>query len=79
MDSLRLETTLLNGSSSYVEFAGSYYVNPLEDEIAQPDGVPFDVLASSEEDYISHNGDNRQPVRNSPESHVIGDGKCEHI
>ena len=51
MDSLRLETTLLNGSSSYVEFAGSYYVNPLEDEIAQPDGVPFDVLASSEEDY----------------------------
>ena len=23
----------------------------LEDEIAQPDGVPFDVLASSEEDY----------------------------
>ena len=51
MDSLRLETTLLNGSSSYVEFAGSYYVNPLEDEIVQPDGVPFDVLASSEEDY----------------------------
>ncbi len=51
MDSLRLETTLLNGSSSYVEFAGSYYVNPLEEEIAQPDGVPFDVLASSEEDY----------------------------
>ena len=38
MDSLRLETTLLNGSSSYVEFAGSYYVNPLEDEIMQPDG-----------------------------------------
>ena len=39
MDSLRLETTLLNGSSSYVEFAGSYYVNPLEDEIVQPDGT----------------------------------------
>lgn len=51
MDSLRLETSLLNGSNSYVEFAGSYYVNPLTDEIAQPDGVPFDVLASSEEDY----------------------------
>ena len=51
MDSLRMETTLLNGSISYVELAGSYYVNPLEDEIAQPDGVPFDVLASSEEDY----------------------------
>lgn len=30
---LRLETTLLNGSSSYVEFAGSYYVNPLEDDL----------------------------------------------
>lgn len=42
---------IVKGSSSYVEFAGSYYVNPLEDEIVQPDGVPFDVLASSEEDY----------------------------
>lgn len=51
IDSLRLETTLLNGSNSYAEFAGSYYVNPLTDEIAQPDGIPFDVLASSEEDY----------------------------
>lgn len=51
MDSLRLETSLLNGSNSYAEFSGSYYVNPLMDEIAQPEGVPFDVLASSEDDY----------------------------
>ena len=51
MDSLRLETMLLNGGNSYVEFSGSYYINPLMDEIAQPEGVPFDVLASSEEDY----------------------------
>ena len=51
MDSLRLETTLLDGSNSYVELAGTGFISPLEGEITQPSGTLFDVLASSEEDY----------------------------
>ncbi len=53
IDSLRIDTLMLDEGNTYVEFAGSYYIKPLEEEIVKPSGEPFDVLSSTEEDYAN--------------------------
>lgn len=53
IDSLRLDTLILDEGNTYVEFSGTCYIKPLEDEISKPNGDVFDVLASTEEDYAN--------------------------
>lgn len=53
VDSLRLDTLMLDEGNTYIELTGSCYIKPLEEEITKPSGDAFDVLASSEEDYAN--------------------------
>lgn len=51
MDSIRLESPVLTGSSQYIEFSGKYSMGPLTDAVELPEGESFDVLAAAEADY----------------------------
>ncbi len=53
VESLSLDTLVADEGNMNVEFTGAFYLKPLEEEITQPDGEAFDILASTEEDYAN--------------------------